>query len=299
MVFPEFDTGEKVMFVLIDNLRYDQWLVLRKLLTPYFIIKKETQYLSILPTATQYARNSLFAGLMPSEIAKKYPEMWKEETDEGSKNQYEKEMLYELLKRNGREKDFSFYKILNLQVAQQIAGQAKNLLNKRFNVIVYNFVDMLSHARTEMEIIKELAQDEKAYRSLTLSWFKHSPLLEIIKYAWKQGYKVIITTDHGSVKVKDPVKVIGDRNTNTNLRYKVGKNLSFNEKEVITFGSPEKIYLPKPNVSSTYIFAKEYTFFVYPNQYHYYVNFYRNTFQHGGVSMEEMLIPFVVMTPKS
>ena len=284
--------------ILIDNLRMDQWKVLRSVLSDYFMIKNEDSYCTILPTATQYARNSFFAGLMPSEIEKIYKDLWMNESDEGSKNQYEAELLALQLKRLGYEKKHSYQKITNLDAGKRMVDNFSNLSQNHLNVVVYNFVDTLSHARTDMEVIKELAEDEAAYRSLTLSWFKNSPLFEFMKKIADKKGRLIITTDHGSIRTQEPSQVIGDRNTNTNLRYKVGKNLNFKEKEVFAITKPELAYLPKVNVSSVYLFAKEDYFFVYPNNYNQYVNQYRNTFQHGGISMEEMLVPLVYLEPK-
>jgi hypothetical protein len=267
-------------------------------LEPYFRTENDDIYYSILPTATQYARNSIFAGLMPLEIRRRFPKYWVEEEDEGTKNQYEEELLGEQLRRFGKNIKYSYNKVLNLAAGKKLAEQMSNLMQNKLNVIVYNFVDMLSHARTEMEIIRELASDEEAYRSLMLSWFEHSSLFDIMKYISQKKCNVIVTTDHGSVWVKNPVKILGDREVNTNLRYKYGKSLKYNAKEVFEARDPEKIFLPKANISTCYVFTRANDFFAYPNNYNYYVNYYKNTFQHGGISMNEMLIPVAFLTSK-
>lgn len=296
-VFPNIK--EKTTFlVVIDNLRYDQWVVLRPLLREHFTIESEDLYYGILPTATQYARNALFSGLMPSDIAKKFPQYWKNDEDEGGKNLFEKELLEENLKRNHIPKKFSYNKITNLDAGKKLVDNFSNLMQNDFNAIVYNFVDMLSHARTDMEVIRELADDEAAYRSLTLSWFEHSALFDIFKLIAQNNCNVIVTTDHGTVKVDEPSKVVGDRNTNTNLRYKQGKNLTYEKKDVFEVKKPEEAFLPKQNVSSTFIFAKDSKFFVYPNNYNHFLKYYKNTFQHGGISLEEVLIPIVHLKSK-
>ena len=263
-----------------------------------FTTKEESLYYSILPTATQYARNALFAGMKPAEIQKHFPSKWKNEDDEGSKNKFEEDFLAANLANNNLTCKTSYNKITNLDAGKKLVSNFNNLLNNDFNVIVYNFVDMLSHARTDMEVIRELADDESAYRSLTLSWFNHSSLNDLFKLIAKHNCDVIITTDHGTIKVNEPSKVVGDRNTNSNLRYKQGKNLNYNNKDVLAIRNPEDAFLPRLNVSSTYLFAKEAKFFVYPNNYNYYVNYFKNTFQHGGISMEEMIIPFVHLSSK-
>lgn len=296
-VFPKI--GNKSTFlVVIDNLRFDQWKVLRPLFREHFNIESEDLYYGILPTATQYARNALFAGMMPSEIAKKLPQYWKNDEDEGGKNLFEKELLAENLRRNNINKKFSYHKITNLDAGKKLVDNFSNLLQNDFNAIVYNFVDMLSHARTDMEVIRELADDEAAYRSLTLSWFEHSALFDIFKLIAQNGCDVIVTTDHGTIKVDEPSKVVGDRNTNTNLRYKQGKNLTYEKKDVFEVRNPEEAFLPKQNVSTTFVFAKDSKFFVYPNNYNYYLKYYKNTFQHGGISLEEVLIPIVHLKSK-
>jgi hypothetical protein len=235
---------------------------------------------------------------MPTEIEKKYPRYWINEDEEGTKNQFEGELLGEQLKRFGRDIKFSYNKVLNLTAGRKLVETLPNLISNRLSVIVYNFVDMLSHARTEMEVIRELADDESAYRSITVSWFEHSPLYEIIQYLADKRIPLVITTDHGSVKVDNPVKIVGDKATNTNLRYKTGRSLSYNKKEVFEVKNPADIFLPRTNVSSNYVFSRNTDFFAYPNNYNYYVNYYRNTFQHGGISMEEMLIPFITLKAK-
>ncbi|MEI6764396.1 MAG: bifunctional response regulator/alkaline phosphatase family protein [Bacteroidota bacterium] len=297
-LFPLFNSPNRVLFILIDNLRYDQWKVLQPVIEEYYRVINDDMFYSILPTATQYARNAIFSGLLPSEIEKKYPKYWVEEMEEGTKNQFESELFGELLKRYGKDIKYSYNKILNHAAGKRYVENFSNILQNKLNILVYNFVDMLSHARTEMEVIRELADDESAYRSLTLSWFSHSPLFEVIRMASEHAISIVITTDHGSVKVTNPVKVIGDKNTNTNLRYKLGRALDYDRREVFEVRNPQDIYLPKVNVSTSYIFCRENDFFAYPNNYNYYVNYYRNTFQHGGLSLEEALIPFIHLEPK-
>ena len=293
-----FIDDKKTFLIVVDNLRYDQWKVLKPIFNQYFTIEDEDSYFSILPTATQYSRNSIFAGLMPSEIRKRFPNEWVEEEEEGGKNNSEDVFLNDQLKRLGKNLKTSYNKITNNTKGKKLVDNFNDLLQNDFNTIVYNFVDILSHARTDMEVIKELADNESAYRSLTLSWINHSPLLDIIKKISEAGHNIILTTDHGMIKVYNPVKVIGDKAVNTNLRYKLGKNLSYKQKEVFEVTNPDEAFLPKLSHSMKYIFAKEDDFFAYPNNYNYYVNFYKDTFQHGGISMEEVLIPIIRMKAK-
>jgi len=298
-ILPRLSSDDKpLFFILIDNLRYDQWKSIQPLIETYFRVEDDDIYYSILPTTTQYARNAIFAGLMPLEIRRYYPKYWLDEEDEGTKNQFEGELLGEQLRRYGKNIKYSYNKVLNLAAGKKLYEQMSNLMQNKLNVIVYNFVDMLSHARTEMEIIRELADDEVAYRSLMLSWFEHSSLFDMMRFISQKGCDAVVTTDHGSIWVKNPVKILGDKAVNTNLRYKYGKSLKYNAKEVFEVKEPEKIFLPRINVSTSYVFARSSDFFAYPNNYNYYVNYYRNTFQHGGISMNEMMIPVSYLKAK-
>ena len=296
-VMPELE-NTSTLLVVVDNLRYDQWLAFEDVVSNFYKKKSETPYFSILPTATQYARNAIFSGLTPLQMEKEHPNWWKNDNDEGGKNLFEAEFLGAQLKRLNLDVKWDYHKISSLKQGKQLTQNFGSQKENDLTVIVYNFVDMLSHSKTEMEVIKELASNDKAYRSLTLSWFKNSPLLDIIQQAQQMGKKLIITTDHGTINVKQPSKVIGDRETSLNLRYKTGRSLTYQEKEVLSAKDPKRIHLPNINVSSSYIFAKNDLFFAYPNNYNHYVGYYRNTYQHGGISLEEMVIPFVVLEPK-
>ena len=295
---PEMTGSDPVFFILIDNLRFDQWKVIQPLLMDYYRVEAEESYFSILPTATQYARNAIFSGLLPSEIEKRFPDQWLNDEDEGGKNLSEEHFLQSQLKRIGKDIKVSYTKITNFNAGKRLADNINNLLQNKLNVIVYNFVDMLSHARTEMEVIRELAENEAAYRGITYSWFEHSPLFDIIKQLAAKKIKIIITTDHGTVHVKEPTKILGDKNVNSNLRYKQGKALEYNPKEVFEVKNPAEAFLPKQHPSTRFVFAREDRFFAYPNNFNHYVNYYRNTFQHGGVSLEEMIIPFIVLSAR-
>ncbi len=298
-VFPHFDEKLPTVMVLLDNLRYDQWKVIEPIISDLYRVEEEDYFYSILPTSTQYSRNAIFSGLMPSDIEKYYTDWWKNDNDEGGKNLFEGELLSEFIRRTiRREVRNDYVKVTNVGLAKQMQDNVLNYLNNDFTAIVYNFIDMLSHARTEMEVLKELAGDEKAYRSLTRSWFQNSPLWIALERLAERDYQLIITTDHGTIRVNTPSKVVGDRETTTNLRYKVGKNLQYDRRDVLEVRKPEKAKLPRPNVSSTFIFAKEDKFFLYPNNYNYYHNYYKNTFQHGGISLEEMVCPVIRLRPR-
>ena len=297
VLFPQLDKGEKLFFVVIDNFRYDQWKTIQPLLSEFFTTTEEQCYSSILPTATQYARNAIFSGLMPLQIQEMFPNLWVEEEEDEGKNLNEKELIQTQLERFRKHYGFSYFKINESDFCEKVIRQLKGLQTP-LNVIVLNFIDMLSHSRTDSKMMRELCNDEAAYRSLTLSWFKHSPTYELFRKIAQLGYRVVLTTDHGTIRVQNPIQIIGDKNTNTNLRYKVGKSLNCQSKNVLEVTHPKQIGLPCPNISSSYVFCSGEDFFAYPNNFNYYAQFYRNTFQHGGISMEEMLIPLVTLDPK-
>ncbi len=299
-VLPLLDDGQRVCLLVFDNLRYDQYKTLQPALSELFDVSCDELYCSILPTATQYARNALFAGLMPTQIGQLFPDLWVDEGDEESKNQHEKELIDNFFRRYRKTYSYGYYKVNESDFGEKVIHRLQSQKNDpaQLQVVVVNFIDMLSHSRTESKMMRELAGDEAAYRSLTLSWFRHSSTYDLLRQIASMGYTLVLTTDHGTTRVDNAVSIIGDKNTNTNLRYKVGKSLSCKSRDVIWVEHPERIGLPAPNLSSTYAFATGNDFFAYPNNFNYYVQYYRNTFQHGGVSMDEMLIPLVTMTPK-
>jgi CheY-like chemotaxis protein len=297
-LLPAIKNDMPTFLILIDNFRLDQWKMIQNQLADYFNLISDDTYLTILPTTTHYARNSFFSGMLPSEIEKLYPNLWVNEDEDEGKNIHEEEFINKQMQRLGYKEKITYTKVTNLQAGKNLIDDVANFMNNKFNVIVYNFVDMLSHVRTEMNVMKELAEDEAAYRSITASWFEHSPLFEIIKKISQKKARVIITTDHGSIRVKNPVKIIGDKNTSTNLRYKQGRNLSYNANELFGVKNPADVFLPKQNMSTSWVFAKGSDFMAYPNNYNYHVNFYNDSFQHGGISLEEMIVPFVVLESK-
>jgi len=297
VLFPMLDNGDKVFLVVIDNFRYDQWKTIQPLVSEFFTVSSDTTYTSILPTATQYARNAIFSGLMPLQIQEMFPDLWVDEDEDEGKNLNEKELIQTQLDRFRKRYGFSYFKINESDFCERVIRQLKGLQTP-LNIVVLNFIDMLSHSRTDSKMMRELCNDEAAYRSLTLSWFKHSPTYELFRRIAQLGYRVVLTTDHGTIRVQNPVQIIGDRNTNTNLRYKVGKSLNHQSKNAFEILHPKQVGLPCPNVSSSYVFCTGEDFFGYPNNFNYYAQFYRNTFQHGGISMEEMLIPLITLDPK-
>ena len=293
-VFPVLSEGKKVFLIVLDNFRYDQWKMLEREIGDLFDIDEDV-YCSILPTATQYARNAIFSGLMPIQIAQMFPDLWVDEDEEEGKNLNEEPLIQTQLERYRKRNTFSYHKINTSQEADKLLQQFHTLEKNDLNVVVFNFIDMLSHARTESKMVRELANNESAYRSITLSWFRHSAMADLFRQLAQSDYRILITTDHGSIRATNPVKIIGDRNTNTNLRYKLGKNLAYDSKDLFVIKDPQKAHLPAPNLSTSYVFATGDDFFAYPNNYNYYVSYYRNTFQHGGISMEEMIIPIVTL----
>ncbi|WP_026953443.1 T9SS response regulator signal transducer PorX [Algoriphagus mannitolivorans] len=297
-VFPALKEKKPLFFIVIDNLRLDQWEEIETLLSPYFLPAEKDTYFSILPTTTAFARNALFSGMMPLDMARFYPNLWEDEDSDEGKNNFEEDWIRINLEKNRLPIKFSYHKIIQTHQGKAVLDQFHSLLQNDLNVLVYNFVDMVSHARTDMKMIRELAPDESAYRSLTKSWFEHSSLFELFKKIHQSGMNVIVTTDHGTKKVNKPYRIIGDKNVTTNLRYKQGKNLNFEQGKVFEIKKPEEAKLPKLNVSTSYVFAVEDYFFAYPNNYNYYVNYYKDTFQHGGISLEEMIVPIVHLQAK-
>ena len=298
-LMPLFNSPQPTFLIVIDNFRYDQWAFVRPALESLFRVESDEPYITIIPTTTQFARNAMFAGLLPSEIEKKYPQYWVNEDEEGWKNQYEDQLLDENLRRHGLHIKHTYNKVLNAQYGKKLVDRLPQLIQNPLNVIIYNFVDMLSHARTDSDIVRELASDERAYRSLTLSWLEHSPLMDMLRELVERDVNVIITTDHGSVRVARPVRVKGDRDISVNLRYKQGRLLDFRPEDVYSERDPRNLFLPQRHITSPYIFARENDFFAYPNNYNQYVQYYSGTFQHGGISMEETIVPFVLLRPKN
>lgn len=296
-VFPLLNDGHRVFLIVLDNFRYDQWKMLEQEIAGAFEIDEDV-YCSILPTATQYARNAIFSGLMPLQIARMFPDLWIDEDEEEGKNMNEERLIRMLIDRYRRRDTFTYHKINSSQEADRLLQQFNELARYDLNVVVFNFIDMLSHARTESRMVRELANNESAYRSITLSWFRHSVISDLFRLLALSDYRVIVTTDHGSIRTNNPVRIIGDRNTNTNLRYKLGRNLNYDSRDLFVIREPSKAQLPAPNLSTSYVFATGDDFLAYPNNYNYYVSYYRNTFQHGGISMEEMIVPVVTLTVK-
>jgi len=299
-VKPHLSKDKNTLLIMVDNLRYDQWKAIEPLFSEFYNIEKEQMYYSILPSATQYARNAFFAGMMPAEIEKRFPNEWKNDNEEGNKNQFEKEFLLDQMRRLGLSQlSLQYFKILNTDFEKKILDDFHQYKNKNLTVIVYNFIDILSHAKTDNRIVSQLIRDDKTYRSITKNWFENSYLLQIVKKAQEEGMKILLTTDHGTIFVRKPSQVVGDRETSTNIRYKMGRKLVYDEDDVFVIDKAEDFHLPRVNVSSKYIFAKEDIFLAFPKNYNHYVNYYKETYQHGGISMEEMIIPFVTLSPKN
>lgn len=296
-IFPKLDDGEKVFFIVIDNFRLDQWRIIKPVLSEWFNCQEDI-YCSILPTATQYARNAIFSGLLPDKIAKMFPDLWVDEDEAEGKNLNEAPLIQTQLDRYRKKYLFSYHKVNETSYGEKLVQNFNNFDRYPLNIVVLNFIDMLSHARTESKTIRELASTEAAYRALTRTWLEHSSTIGLFRKLADSNYKIILTTDHGTIRVDNPVKIIGDKNTNTNLRYKLGKNLSYNNKQVYEIKKPEAFGLPILNLSTTYVFTTGRDFFAYPNNYNYYANYYKDTFQHGGISLEEMLIPLITLEPK-
>ena len=296
-IFPLVLENKPLFFILIDNMRYDQWKTISAELSGLFRIIEEDIYFSILPTATQFSRNAIFAGLMPAQIVQTMPDFWVNDDEEEGKNNFEEPLFNSQLKRKGLKYKCSYTKISSTLEGKKANEKVRSMLENDINILVFNFVDMLSHARTDIGVIRDLASDERAYRSLTRSWFIHSSLFELLKILASHPVKVIFSTDHGTIRVQNPVKIIGDKKTSSNLRYKMGRNLDYDPKKVFELTNPEKAMLPKTNISSRYIFALNKDYLVYQNNYNYYAGYYKDTFQHGGISMQEVMLPFAVLEP--
>ena len=297
-IIPHLKINNSTLLILIDNLRLDQWKIIEPLVCKYYNVQEEDLYCSILPTTTHYCRNSFFAGLTPNEIKNKFPYLWIDDFDKGNKNMHEKELMSKQLEKLNIKNDSKYIKITSLNDAKRMVVNLHELKKNKLNTIVYNFVDILSHAKSEMNIIKELAFEDKGYLSLTFSWFKNSPLYELIKKASQLNFELIITTDHGTINVTNPLEFIGNKETSTNLRYKYGKGLKFPRKKVFEINDPVNYHLPRYSHEDKYVFALENTYFIYPSKFNDYAKHFMNSYQHGGVSLQEMLIPLIKLSPR-
>ena len=299
-ILPLIKEEKRTFLIIIDNMRADQWRSMESMLYPYFNIYKDYYY-SILPTATPYSRNSIFSGMFPGEIEQHFSEFWTSGSeDESSHNRYEDVLMKEQLKRLCVEMkpEFKYIKILDMKHARNATKNIVSYSRLPLVALVVNFVDFLAHSRSDSQVLREIAPDEAAYRSLTKSWFEHSEVFKILKKLSELGNTVILTSDHGSIRSMRGVKVLGDRETSTNLRYKYGKNIKCDAKHAINIPNPERYKLPVHSMNTNYLIAKEDFYFVYPTDYHRYLNYYKDSLQHGGVSMEEMILPVIKLEPK-
>jgi CheY-like chemotaxis protein len=299
-VAPLLKRGQRVVLIVIDCLRLDQWLMLESLLEEHFEIRRE-HYCSILPTATPYSRNAIFAGLLPAELHRRHPELWQENTDDDrTRNRYERQLLDLQLDRLRCRptRPVKYFKISDAEEAQQMRRQTSTFAGLGLAALVYNFIDILAHGRSESELLQELAPDEAAFRAVMKAWFTHSPLYEMLRGLAHQDGTVVITTDHGAVLARRASKVHGNRDTSTNLRYKYGLNLNCDPKEAVILRDPKSFMLPADGVNKNYILAREDYFFVYPTRFHAYERQFRGSFQHGGISIEEMVLPLATLTPR-
>lgn len=298
---PRIRQGERVVIVVLDCMRMDHWLTIAPLLEPFFRVETDYYY-SLLPTATPYSRNAIFAGLLIDDLGRKHSDLWSERSDdERSRNRFERPLLERQLSRLDAvpEKPLKYIKIYTAEESQNVRKQVHSFDALGVVALVYNFLDILSHGRSESEILQELAPDEKAFRAVTRAWFQHSPMFETFQELSKMDCTVICTTDHGSVMGRRAARVQGSRETSTNLRYKFGVNLQVDSRQGITIKKPETYRLPAEGVNKNYILAKEDYYFVYPTRFHEFERQFRDTFQHGGVSLEEMIVPNAVLIPRS
>ena len=299
-VIPHLLEGRRVYFIVIDCMRLDQWLKVEPLLEPYFTVSRE-HYYSILPTATPYSRNAIFSGLFPIEMAESFPQFWQESvTEEISKNRFERNLMEAQLQRAGLRLNpgARYVKVYNPEEANAVRRQVSTYLSTPFSAFVFNFLDILAHGRSESEILQELAPNESAFRSLMRAWFSHSVLFEILRTMAQQNAIVVLTSDHGSILGKRAALVYGDREASTNLRYKFGNNLVCDERQAVRVRDPRRFMLPRNGINKNYIFAKEDFYFVYPTKFHEYERQYKGSFQHGGISLEEMILPCITLRPR-
>ncbi len=300
-VIPELQENKSVFLFVIDCMRLDQWLMFEEVLREYFTVSKDFYY-SILPTATPYSRNAIFSGAFPDEIEVRFPEIWEQwEDDDNSRNKHEPDFLNNLFQRRriNLKPEAKYVKILDPDYGRGIEQNILSFMNNKLTAIVVNFVDMLAHGRSDSQLLKEIAPNESAYRSLTKSWFMHSSFLGMLRTLSRQkNATIVITTDHGSIRSLRNTKVVADRDASTNLRYKFGRNLKCDERHAIFVKNPKDFRLPRRGLTINYLIAKEDYYFVYPTDFHKYVTQYRDSFQHGGISMEEMILPAIKLLPK-
>ena len=289
---------KKTLVLLLDNLRVDHWQTIKPVLEAQFNVVKDAFYTAILPTVTQYARNAIFSGLLPIEIKNNYPKQWKEDTEEGLKNEFEALFFKDYCERKNLKISHSYVKINHNKQATDYIKDFKKIAKNDLNFAVVGFIDQLSHAKTTHQIINDITHNNKAYRETTLNWFSNTYLQEILKLTIDHNIQLIITTDHGAIQVEHPSMLKGNRDHTDNLRYKNGHRINSSAKSSFQVDVPENIGLPKSSLASTYVFAKNKSFFVYPNEFNKFADKYRNSYQHGGISMEEMMVPFVVLVPK-
>lgn len=300
-VVPHLQAGTRVMFVVIDCMRLDQWFTLEPLLEEWYTIERD-YYCSILPTATPYSRNAIFSGLLPAQLFKTHPDLWQESSnDERTKNRFERQLLELQLQRLRvtPPRGTKYLKIYDAEEANNTRRQINSFAGLSLVSMVFNFLDILAHGRSESEILQELAPDEAAFRAVMKAWFTHSPLYEIFQALASQDCVVVVTTDHGSVLGRRAALVHGNRDTSTNLRYKFGINLNTDPKQAIIVRRPMDYLLPDDGVNKNYVLAREDFYFVYPTRFHEFERQYRGSFQHGGVSMEEMVLPLVTLRPRN
>jgi hypothetical protein len=297
-VVPPLKQKKKTLFVVVDCMRLDQWMLIEPLVAEFCNVQRD-YYFAILPTATPFARNSLYAGLFPDDINKAYPDLYAT-MDEGSLNRDEDRLFSDNLARNGLrfENQMKYVKVYDNSEGEALAKRASDFFESPAVTFVFNFLDILTHGRSSNVILKEIAGTEAAFRTLMRSWFVHSPLYTILQTFIQRGFHIVVTSDHGSVLCRQGTMAHGRRSTSTNLRYKYGDNLNSDPKDSLLIKKPDQWRLPKFTLATTYIIAKDDYYFVYPNNYNEMVRQFQNSFQHGGISLEEMVVPIATLTPR-